>query len=205
MKKYLAFVVALGLAFVLTTNGLAAGINFDISVFEDSENYTIEFDDMNDTGEITPVESVVCASVTEDEEGLFIGLFDIKITEDYPPVLRINFMYMGEDWIFVDKVIIKPGDTRYTFEVNRDTDVSGGKVIETFTVVLTDESIQMLQDIVDNRFNVRCRLDGERDVDFNLVFSSLEGLKMLLDDYRASGALNNDFSLLKIAYPCEIK
>jgi len=115
-------------------------------------------------------------------------------------------LYIGEDWVFTDEVIIKPADTRYTFEVDRDTDVEDGKIYEMFTLAMTDESIQMLQDIVDNDvLMVKCRLNGsDRDVDCNLLFNT-EKLGVFLDDYRASGSLNNSFAMIKEMYPCKIK
>ena len=205
MKKYFALIITLLLVFVAAVPALA--ITFDISPFESSGNYEVEFDEMNDTGEITLVEGgTIIGTPEEDDEGFIFGDFDIKIIEDLPPVVRVSLLYIGEDWIFTDKVIIKPADTRYTFEVERDTDVEDGKIWEMFTLVMTDESIQMLQDIVDNDvLMVKCRLDGsERDVDCNLLFNT-EKLGILLDDYRASGALNNSFALFKEAYPCKIK
>ena len=205
MKKYLTLVIALVLVSVMSVHELA--INFDISPFENNANYEVEFDEMDDTGEITLVEGGSFFGTGEEgDEGFIVGSVNIKIVEDLPPVLRVQMGYIGEDWIFTNKVIIKPADTRYTFEVDRDTDVSDGKIYEMFTLAMTDESIQMLQDIVDNDvILVKCRLDGsDRDLDCNLLFDR-EKLGQLLIDYKASGALDNSFALIKDMYPCTIK
>lgn len=205
MKKYLALVITLLLVSAVSVPALA--ITFDLAPFENSDNYEVEFDEMDDTGEISLVEGgTILGTTEEDDEGFIWGDFDIKILEDFPPIVRVSLLYIGEDWIFTDKVIIKPADTRYTFEVDRDTDVEDGKIYEAFTLALTDESIQMLQDIVDNNvLMVKCRLDGsDRDVDCNLLFDT-EKLGVFLDDYRASGSLNNSFSMVKEMFPCEIK
>lgn len=205
MKKFLALVITLLMVSTMTVPALA--VTFDISPFENSENYEVEFDEMDDTGDIELVEGgAIIGFSEEDEEGLFLGSLNIKITEALPPVLRVQMMYVGEEWIFIDKVILKPADTRYTFEVDCDTDVSGGKIYEMFNLIITDESIQMLQDIVDNNVPlVKCRLDGsKRDVDCKLLFD-LEKLGQLLNDYKASGALDNDFDLIKENFPCTIK
>lgn len=205
MKKQLALVITLLLVFIVSVPALA--VTFDLSPFENNANYEVEFDEMDDTGEIALVDGgVIFGKTEEDDEGFLMGDFDIKIIEDFPPVIRVTLLYMGEDWIFTDKVIIKPADTRYTFEVNCDTDIEDGEIFEMATLVLTDESIQMLQDIVDNNLSeVKCRLDGsERDVDFNLSFN-VEKLRIFLDDYRASGSLNNSFAAIREAYPCKIK
>ncbi len=205
MKKQLALVITLLLVFIVSVPALA--VTFDLSPFENNANYEVEFDEMDDTGEIALVDGgVIFGKTEEDDEGFLMGDFDIKIIEDFPPVIRVTLLYMGEDWIFTDKVIIKPADTRYTFEVNCDTDIEDGEIFEMATLVLTDESIQMLQDIVDNNLSeVKCRLDGsERDVDFNLSFN-VEKLRIFPDDYRASGSLNNSFAAIREAYPCKIK
>lgn len=205
MKKQLALVITLLLVFIVSAPALA--VTFDLSPFENNANYEVEFDEMDDTGEIALVDGgVIFGKTEEDDEGFLMGDFDIKIIEDFPPVIRVTLLYMGEDWIFTDKVIIKPADTRYTFEVNCDTDIEDGEIFEMATLVLTDESIQMLQDIVDNNLSeVKCRLDGsERDVDCNLSFN-VEKLRIFLDDYRASGSLNNSFAAIREAYPCKIK
>lgn len=211
MKKYFAFVVAIVLIFAVTIPAFAdttasSEIKFDISPFEDSDKYTIEFDDMDDTGIITLNEGGYITAIFDNDDGIILGQFDIKITENLPPILRLSFLYAGEDWIFTDNVIIKTANARYSFEVNRDTDVSGGKIYESFTIAFTDESIQMLQDIVDSDDHlVKLRLDGSnRDVDGQIIFTP-EQIKAFLDDYRASGALDNDFSLLKELRPCKIK
>ena len=205
MKKYFALMITLLLVSIVSVPALA--ITFDISPFENNPNYEVEFDEMDDTGEIALAEGgIIFGTTEEDDEGLLLGDFDIKIIENFPPVVRVSLLYIGEDWIFTDKIIIKPNETRYTFEVDRDTDVEDGKIYEMFTLCMTDESIQMLQDIVDNEVSmVKCRLDGsDRDVDCNLIFNT-EKLKILLDDYRASGALDNSFTLLKDKFPCKIK
>ncbi len=203
MKKYLVLLMAA--LFVMTVSLPAMAMTFDLSPFENSENYEVEFDEMDDTGEIKLVEGGTVLGLMSEDEGLLIGEVDIKIVEGVPPVIRLSFLYMGEDWIFTDKVIIKPAETRYTFEVDRDTDVEDGKVYEMYTLVMTDESIQMLQDIVDNDvLLVKCRLAGDRDVDGSLMFDN-DKLGILLNDYRASGALENSFEEIKAMFPCTIK
>lgn len=211
MKKYFTLMVAIVLIFAVTVPAFAdattaSEIKFDISPFENSDNYTIEFDDMDDTCKISFTEDGHVVGVFDNDNGAVWGNVDVKIVENLPPVLRTALLYTGEDWIFIDRVIIKTSNSRYTFEVERDTDVSDGKIWEFFTLVFTDESIQMLQDIVDsNDFYVKCRLDGSsRDVDGRLYFN-LDQIKELLDDYQASGALDNDFSIIKELCPCKVK
>ena len=192
MKKWAMWIAALMLCLSVAT--AMAEVKFDISVFQNNENYNVEFDEMDDTGEITSTEGNVIFGGSSDDEGYVIGDVDIKIIENYPPVMRATLLYSGEDWIFTDKVILKPAETRYTFEVSEDTDVSDGKIYESFTLIFTDESIQMIKDMIDaDNFIIKMRLDGDRKVDGTLMFDK-EKLTQMYNDYLASGALENDFA-----------
>lgn len=203
MKKWMARLAAVLICCCAAT--AAAEVKFDISVFENNPDYEVEFDEMDDTGTITSSDGNVVAGAGEDDDGLILGSVDIKILENQPPLMRISLLYMGEDWIFTDKVILKPADKRYTFEVKRDTDVSNGKIFENFTLVLTEESIQVIKDMIDSdNFMVKMRLDGDRKVDGSLIFDK-EKLTKMYNDYVVSGALENDFSLVKTVFPCTIK
>ena len=203
MKKWMARLAAALLCCCAATAG--AEVKFDISVFENNPDYKVEFDEMDDTGTIESSEGNAVAGAGEDGDGLKLGSVDIKIIENQPPIMRISLLYMGEDWIFTDKVILKTADKRYAFEVERDTDVSDGKIFESFTLALTDESIQMVKDMIDSdNFMVKMRLDGDRKVDGSLIFNR-EKLTQMYNDYVVSGALENDFSLVKTVFPCEIK
>lgn len=205
MKRSLG-VLFLVLALFSITLSCSAGINFDISVFKNNPKYTVEFDDMDDTGEISLLEGGSFFGSNQDgDKGIIMATLSLKIIDAFPPALKLKIIYYGEDWVFTDKVIIKPDSTRYTFEVNRNTDVRDGMILEVYTVVLTDESIGLLKDIVDaNISNVQYRLDGDRNVDGQLEVD-VANIKQFYDDYLASGALNNDFSDLKTIFPCAIK
>lgn len=204
MKKIIAILI---IAMLVIPSALAE-INFDISVFEEAGLYDIEFDDMDDTGMITLKEGGIYLGLPSDEdasEGFLLGNFGLAIIEGEPPVIGFTMMYSGEDWIFTDKVILKPGDTRYTFEVDPDTDVSDGTIQESFLVVITDESFSLIEDIIESGgTNVRCRLSGDQNVDFEITFDK-DVLAAMCEHYKASGALDNDFSTIKRAFPCTIK
>lgn len=203
MKKWMARLAAVLLCCCAAT--AAAEVKFDISVFENNPDYKVEFDEMDDTGTIESSEGNAVAGEEEDGDGSILGWVEIRIIEDLPPIMRICLSYVGEDWIFTDKVILKPADKRYAFEVKRDTDVSNGNIIENFALILTDESIQMVKDMIDSdNFTVKMRLDGDRKVDGSLIFDR-EKLTQMYNDYVVSGALENDFSLIKTVFPCVIK
>lgn len=207
MKKCMTFILSLLLVISITVPAYA--VNFDMTPFEEADNYTVTYDDMDDTGEVTPIEGgTILASIEGNDEGRVLLQYDIKIIEGMPPVIRLSVMYRGEDWVFTDRVIIKPAEVRYTFDVNRQTDVSNGMIYELYTIALSDESIQLLRDIVENQVDmVRCRLDGDRDIDFSLKFNQedREYLKEFYTLYEETGSLDNDFTQIKKLFPCTIK
>ena len=186
---------------------------YDLSVFENNSDYTVEFDDMDDTGTITfaadsEKSAVIFEIIPRDGGGsdLIMGDIDIRIVENFPPLMRLSLYYYGEDWIFTDEIILKPAETRYTFEIERESEVmDGGTILEGGVVLITDVSIGLIEDIVNgNISSVRCRFSGDRDVDVDLTID-VESLKQLYEDYIASGSLENDFSLVNQLCPCTVK
>ena len=204
MKKWMAGLAAALLCCCAVT--ATAEFKFDISVFENNPNYKVELDEMDDTGTIElNAENTILGSV-EDDNGAVVGSVDIVFIEDMPPLMRMALYYVGTEWVFTDNVILKLADRRYTFKVSLNTSASGGMIYEACALVLTDESIQLIKDMIDsNNFTVKMRLDGsKRKVDGSLNFDK-EEVTRIYNDYVASGALENDFSLIKTAFPCTIK
>ena len=208
LKRLIAVIVTC----VLLWSGAAlAEIKFDISVFENDPNYEVEFDEMDDTGTIQFAEdserSNIFMGTTDDEDdGMVIGFTDIRIAEGFPPSVRLSILYMAEDWAFIDEFIIIAGSNRYTFGVDCEREVlDDGNIMETFVVVLTDESIGLLEDIANSdSLSFSYRLSGDDDVDGDIYFIQ-DSIGYLYESYVDSGALENDFSLMKTVFSCEIK
>ena len=80
-----------------------------------------------------------------------------------------------------------------------------GNIAEAFVVVLTDESIGILEDIA-NSDSISCsyRLSGEDDVDGDIFFIQ-DSIGYIYESYVDSGALENDFSLMRTIFPCEVE
>lgn len=113
---------------------------------------------------------------------------------------------MAEEWAFIDEFIIIAGSNRYTFGVDCEREIlDDGSIMEAFVVVLTDESIGLLEGIA-NSDSLTCsyRLSGDDDVDGDIYFVQ-DPIGYLYESYVDSGALENDFSLMKTVYSCEIK
>ena len=209
LKRLLAVVLACALLW--SGFALAEGFEFDISVFEDDPNFEVEFDDMDDTGKIQFAEDSdmtgMFVGTSEDEDGgVVLGDMSIVITEGLPPVLGIGAYYFADDWAFIDEFIIIAGSNRYTFEVECEREVlDDGGIVETFIIAFSDESIGLVEDIINSEETTfRYRLSGDDDIDGEMLFSK-DSVKLLYETYVASGALENDFSLVEAVYPCEIK
>ena len=208
LKRLIAVIVTC----VLLWSGAAlAEIEFDISVFENDPNYEVEFDEMDDTGTIQFAEdseqSNIFMGTTDDEDGgMVIGFTDIRIAEGFPPSVRLSILYMAEDWAFIDEFIIIAGSNRYTFGVDCEREIlDDGSIMEAFVVVLTDESIGLLEDIANSdSLSFSYRLSGDDDVDGDIYFIQ-DSIGYLYESYVDSGALENDFSLMKTVFSCEIK
>lgn len=204
--------IAVILTCVLLWSGAAlAEIEFDISVFENDPNYEVEFDEMDDTGTIRFSEdsertNIFMGTTDDEDDGMLFGVTDIRIAEGFPPTVRLSILYMAEEWAFIDEFIIIAGSNRYTFGVDREREIlDDGSIMEAFVVVLTDESIGLLEDIA-NSDSLTCsyRLSGDDNVDGDIYFVQ-DSIGYLYESYVDSGALENDFSLMKTVYSCEIK
>lgn len=204
--------IAVILTCVLLWSGAAlAEIEFDISVFENDPNYEVEFDEMDDTGTIQFAEdsertNIFMGTTDDEDDGMLFGVTDIRIAEGFPPSVRLSILYMAEEWAFIDEFIIIAGSNRYTFGVDCEREIlDDGSIMEAFVVVLTDESIGLLEDIA-NSDSLTCsyRLSGDDDVDGDIYFVQ-DPIGYLYESYVDSGALENDFSLMKTVYSCEIK
>ena len=204
--------IAVILTCVLLWSGAAlAEIEFDISVFENDPNYEVEFDEMDDTGTIRFSEdsertNIFMGTTDDEDDGMLFGVTDIRIAEGFPPTVRLSILYMAEEWAFIDEFIIIAGSNRYTFGVDREREIlDDGSIMEAFVVVLTDESIGLLEGIA-NSDSLTCsyRLSGDDNVDGDIYFVQ-DSIGYLYESYVDSGALENDFSLMKTVYSCEIK
>ncbi len=206
MKKCFAlFLIACMLNMLLPGMGFAS-VDFDINAF-DEEVFDVSIDEMDDTGEIAVKDSgaAFIGSGDKSEDGIIYGSFDIRIIENFPPCIRLTLMLISNKNADITKQIFKVGDRRYTFTADCDSDVDDGTIYEMCTIVFTDESVAFVKDIIDNDGKVKFRLDGsKRQVDGTFTMP-IEGLKKLYDAYVASGALNNDFIVLKTIYPVAIK
>lgn len=205
MKKSLSFLSLTIVILLLVPAYSVSASTFDISIFQKSWNYIVDFDDMTDAGTIKTKKELISRATLDNDTGYMSHSMDIMLFEGMPPVIRMALVYNSRDWAFVDKVIIKPKDTRYTFTPTGKRDVDGGYISEGLVMVITDQSIGMLKDIVENEVDsVKFRLEGDRKIDGQLYFD-IETLSTFYDDYVKSGALEQDYTLINSQFPCDVK
>lgn len=209
MKKCL--VLFLGLLMVFSTAVPAlADVNFDITPFEETDTFEIEFDETDNSYRIKFVDDsdIWGVSFKDGDIGSLSAWMDVMVLEDYPPVIRIILLFGGEKENCTDKIIIKPDKTRYSFDVETESYTYDKNKIERAVLILTGDRIQMLKDIVDNDvFSVDCRFVGDRNIETNLFFTKnrRKQIEELYTLYEDSGALDNDFSVIEELFPCTIK
>ena len=204
MKRLACFVTMIAL--VLTSVAAYATTAFDISVFENNENYVVNYDDMNDTGTITIAgEGSYFTGETDKFGDSVTGVIAIVLTDSLPPTICIYIQYNGDDIISSEKVILKTDTTRYTFTVQSKSDYESGKFTDVSCIAISDQTIEFFSDVATNNTSkVKFRIDGTTDVDGYLYFDPAM-LGMMYDDYIKAGALSEDLAIYNILYPCEIK
>lgn len=201
MKKVLVLVLTICLLMV-SAQAFAAG-SFDISVFENVNGIEISRDDMKDATYI---------DMNRDADSWRDAFFDPGLSDYYYcsfyPSIRINSSgvavmrwfcdFFGEDWAFIDEIIIKVGDNRYSFsgvDIDRNV-VDHGDVLEELGIVFGDEHLAFLQDFAAHCEDgpIKVRLCGDNyDVDFTMSDSMVKWLKTFITLYDEAGALNASY------------
>ena len=81
-----------------------------------------------------------------------------------------------------------------------------GVAVNNSGLVFTDESIQLLKDVIDDEdIMLDFRLSGDRKVDGNLMFLDIDAVKEFYEDYVAAGGTKQDLSEVANSFPCEVK
>lgn len=206
MKKKIFTALAAATVWGMVCSPVYAGI--DESVFENKGEYKVEWSSSGEEGLITITDGSFLGGFVKDkeDEGTIYGSIDIKILGNGDIAApRLSLIYYGEDWISTEQVIVRTSDHSYTFDVDTTTDTSDGKIYEMCTLVLTDESIQLLEDVAKN---TRAAMDvcflGDREVNGCIVFVK-ENMEKLYEDYVEAGGLDQDLSIIHEFFPCTVE
>lgn len=209
-KRIVSLLLTLALALVCAAPALAAQ-GFDVNVMRNAVDIYEMGDDME--GEVSfTIKSLV------DNDGLILKCSDGSYQMFLPIVIAVDegedyclaITNMGDSYRYINEVIIKVGDTRYTF-TDLDVDRShslGEPYIETAKIILDSRTLTVIEDMVKNPdAEVKVRVKGRNaSIDFTLSDEIKDGMVHLYNLFAQAGGLrqSNMERIAGIGTPCEI-
>ncbi|GIP15017.1 hypothetical protein J40TS1_06590 [Paenibacillus montaniterrae] len=121
-----------------------------------------------------------------NENGFYIYA---GIMKEYPPFLRLRIQYEGDNWLFIDKYIIKTDDDTFTIytefgDVNQDN--GGAKVWEWLDIPITSENYEIIESILASEKTI-IRHQGQYYYDRTLTNKEKTAIKNVMEAYEALG------------------
>lgn len=115
----------------------------------------------------------------------------IRVNEDGTGVLRMFGSFWGEKWAFIDSIIIKTGDHRYTFSelLSEQNMVEHGEINEELAIVMDSTTEVFVKDFLENADGeIKVRRDGDKyNVDFVMTKTMKDAFKVFFEKYIAAG------------------
>lgn len=190
-KRMLSLAVAV---IFIVSNALIsyASPRFNMSVFENADDITVKYDDISNT-------------TTISSTSLLKGEGDIKLDYNYdyvsiyPRVISIlpadqytwNIDYFAKNWMFIEKVSFKVGNTVYAFtDFTTSRKVySDATIQEHLAFGITSDSMMFMQDLIEHRDEkIKVRLSSESDyIDFFLPDKVKDGIINVYNLYSQAG------------------
>lgn len=171
-KRIIAVLLVVALMLTLPMSAFAAK-GFDVSVFEQGQDITVEADDMEGTAIITSTSLFEDGNEILLDDGSYIWVW--AAAENTPDIDfgMFAFTYVAKKYLNVEKVIIKVGDNRYFFE-GMDCDkkrINGSSKREMISFFWDSATIPFMEDLIEHRDEeIKVRLCGKKeDVDFVLT------------------------------------
>lgn len=127
----------------------------------------------------------------------YINTNDIHLYIGVPkhgdPFLRLRIRYTADNWLFIEKYIIKADDSKYTmlpgyFNVQRDN--SGGEIWEWYDTSPTSNEIEMIRSIIESEQTTLRHEGSQYYNDRTITNSEKRALKNVLDAYELITATN---------------
>lgn len=194
-KKIMALTLAV--IFIVSASVSAfATSEFDTSVFDNAEDITVKYDDMTDMTVIS------CSSLSTSLLKGRTAVVDVNLATvvTISPTLVLSnsmdayifyFYYVSNSWLFINSMIVKIGDHRYTFSdfgTSRQTR-KNGEIQESFHIFMNSDIAAMMQDLIEHRDEeIKVRLSGSKGhVDFALTEDIKDGMIRLYDLYAEGG------------------
>ena len=172
MKKFITSLIVMVIAVSFSLSAFAT-TGFNKAVFNDGKDITVKSDSM--TGETT----VYTTSLLQGNGTISTGwnekvvVYGAASIVDEFDINTLIMSYYADDWAFIDEVIVKVGNTRYTFtdfDPSRKI-LSDGSIRESVDITVKSATIPFMQDLIKNRDKeVRVRLCGSRkNIEFVLT------------------------------------
>ncbi len=177
-----------------------------IEEFQKAQGVVYKYDDMTETLSVTPDFEVLDLMV----DGKAI-IQPIILTNDVggKPVylLTLYFVSVSEKSISPTSAIIKTDAHRYFVTPvagSIDTTYTNGRYIDGMFYYCGDVGIKMIEDILAST-NVKIRIDGTSDVDFDLSENQRTALSDMYSAYKSAGCTEQELSTYDLISPITIK
>lgn len=196
MKKKIA---SLALAILLLASiplSAFATSAFNTSVFDGATDITAQSDEMAGTFTAYPTSLVGVKSKISTGISSYVSVFPMVSSSDNFDMYNISMTYYAKDWAFINKIVIKIGDTRYilsNFYTSRDVR-KDATIREYCSFSITNQLLPMMQDLIDHRDEeIKVRLDGSKgNIDFVLTDDIKNAMINLYNLYVIGGGLSKD-------------
>ncbi|MEC0091457.1 hypothetical protein [Paenibacillus macquariensis] len=122
----------------------------------------------------------------------------ISKNKDGVPVLFVRFLYNGDDWVFINKYIIKADDSTFEVtpsygEITKDNDY--GEVWEYYSAVVDKNIHEIIQAVISSKKTIiRSQGDDKRN-DRTVTTAEKKALQTMLDAFKAMGGSDVQFTL----------
>lgn len=192
-KKILALMFAVLLAIMVPISAFATG-SFNKAVFDNADDLTVKADDMSG------ITNIYSTSLSNGKAAIYVDWYTtitvmptISLSDEVDGYL-LGLYYVGQNWAFINNIIVKIGDHRYTisdFDVSRKVR-SGSSVQEYICLFANSETIPMIQDLIEHRDEeIKVRFSGSnKNIDFTLTDDIKNGMINLYNLYVAGGGTN---------------
>ena len=197
MKKCFALFLILILLLGLSTTAAADG--FDLTVFEGAENIGVDEDEMEGDAYIDLESYKPCFFEPGYSENYYCSFYpSIYVSgDDGRAVFRMFCRFFGESWAFIDEIIIKVGDNRYSFtnvEADRKVDDDTSDIIEVVAIVIDSNSVAFMKDLqLHSKDTIKVRLKGDNyNCDFTMSDTMIESILNMYDLYVQAGGTDSD-------------
>ena len=180
MKRIISIV--LFTVFILSIT-VEAFCGFDLSLFENNDNYFVEIDDMDDSGYFFP--NVTINLLSNDSKTCYSPVFVSCSGNECIPLLVFNFPDL--DLSDCSSFIIKTSKNRYTIEQHHVISPNGAEIY-----LWNEDLLKMLHELATDVDDAKFRIVAETQVDGSINVTNKDILEQFFVDYISAGGLDQE-------------